>query len=109
VAIYLSNAFSLSMLTKLPVNVSVSEISIEQVKQVLKGGFTSAVGHEPTAQLMSKLLNIPVPFNRIQVALNVGDILVVLQLLQRLPEGKVLSEEEIQAFPAKWLKVEVKE
>jgi len=104
--VYLSNAFSLSMLS-FPANISVSEISVDQVKQLLGAGFVSAVGHEATAQVLSQKLGIPVQLNRIQLSLKSGDSLIVFQLLFRLPEGKILSEEEIKSLPAKWLFVKV--
>ena len=105
--IYLGNAFSLNMLNAPEVQLKVSEISLQEAKNILSGGFISAVGHQATADILSKLLDIPVLFNRVEVKLQKGDVLIVFQLLKRLEEGKVLSEEEIKNLPYKIMKVEV--
>jgi len=76
-----------------------SKISLEEVKSLLHGDFTSAIGHEGTASLMTRLTGIEMPANRIQVKMAVGDQAVVFRVLSRLPEGKVLSEEELQTIP----------
>jgi len=56
VSAYLTNAFSLSMLTESDVVVHVQEITPEQLKQELTAGtFVSAVGHESTADILSKI------------------------------------------------------
>jgi len=94
--VILSNAFSLSMLKQLPAVIKVEEISVGQVKELIKSGFESVIGHESTAKILSQLLNIEVPVKRTMVSLDHETVLVVFQLLERLPEGKVLTEEEIK-------------
>jgi hypothetical protein len=104
--IFVSNAFSLSMLTSFPANLIVKEVSINDVKEILKRhSFTSAVGHQATADVLSKLLNVQVPFNRIQIQLREGDALIVFQLMTRLEEGKVLTEDELSKLQFKFLLV----
>jgi len=76
-----------------------SKISLEEVKSFLHGDFISAIGHEGTASLMTRLTGIEMPANRIQVKMAVGDQAIVFRVLTRLPEGKVLSEEELQTIP----------
>jgi len=98
--IYLSNAFSLNMLNlnpeiPVPVRLFVGPIDLEQVKSLLEIGFESAVGHQSTAEILSNLLEIEVPVNRVAIKLRSGDILIVFQLGIRLAEGQVLSKEEI--------------
>ena len=100
--IVLCNAFSLSMISKTPTAVGIWEATTEQVKKLLQGGFESAVGHPATASLLSKLLGMPVKAERKMVTLDEDTILVVFQLLTRLPEGKILSEEELKQLPHKW-------
>jgi Domain of unknown function (DUF1874). len=104
--VYISNAFSLSMLTP-PITVKVVEASVEDVKNILTRGFTSAVGHEATAQVITTQLSIPVSTNRISIQLKTGDTLVVFQLLTRLPEGKILGVDEMRQVPSKWYVVTV--
>ena len=109
--IILANAFSLSMLPKLPAKILVEELTIQQVKELLSQGFESAIGHEATAKLLSQLLGIEVPAKRAFITLEPSTTLIVFQLLERLPEGKVLSESElkelIQKGKAKFLKVQL--
>jgi hypothetical protein len=105
--IYVSNSFSLSMLTNFPACLRVREVSLEDVKKLLscESNFVSAVGHQATADLLTKLLNIQIPFNRVQISLNSNDILIVFQLQTRLEEGKILTEQELQHFQYKFLLV----
>jgi len=103
---YLTAAFSLSMLPSDPLmTLTVEEISIERVKEELRDSFISAVGHPDTAKLLSELLGMNVPANRVAIKLNHGDNVIVFQLLTRLPEGKVLSKEELERLPFKFYKV----
>jgi len=104
--IFVSNAFSLSMLTSFPANLIVKEVSINDVKEILKRhSFTSAVGHQATADVLTRLLGVQVPFNRIQIQLREGDAVIVFQLMTRLEEGKVLTEDELSKLQFKFLLV----
>jgi len=76
-----------------------SKISLGEVKSLLQGDFVSAVGHEGTASLMSRLTKIEIPANRIAVKMQVGDQAVIFRVLTRLPEGVILSETQLQAIP----------
>lgn len=68
----------------------------EQAKAWLhRGEFTSAVGHKPTAEIMTELFGVTVPFNRVSITMRAGDEALVFSLRVRLPEGKVLSKQEI--------------
>jgi Domain of unknown function (DUF1874). len=44
------------------------------------------------------LLGTDVPFNRAQIAIKEGDIIISFQFLVRLPEGKVLGDDEVLAL-----------
>lgn len=70
-------------------------VGVEQVKEILKNGFVSAVGHESTAKVLSELLGMEIPTNRITVDMKIGDVAIAVQFLKRLPEGKVLNETEL--------------
>ncbi len=74
-------------------------ISIEQAQAHLATGFKSAIGHEASAQFLSQLLGINVAMNRITVTMQAGDSALVLRIKTRLPEGKLLSPEEITSIP----------
>lgn len=57
--------------------------------------FVSAIGHQSTADLLSKLTDVSIPVNRIAVSLKDGDVMIVFKLKTRLPEGTVLNKEEL--------------
>lgn len=105
---YIANAFSLSMIQLPKTYLRVEQLNVEQVARILSDnndfGYptVSAVGHKATAEIISKLIGYPVEMNRIQVKLNKDDELLVFQLLTRLEEGKVLTNEEIEAIPHQW-------
>jgi len=113
--IYLCNSFTLSMIDPSLLEdgaiIKASPISMGEVKALLKEGFVSAVGHESTARVLSVLLGTDVPFNRAQIAIKEGDVIISFQFLIRLPEGKVLGEDEVLALynegKTKFFRVEV--
>jgi len=85
----LGNAFSLNMLEPgFRGNIAVKEISLEEARELLREGFTSAIGHESTARILTSLLGLEVPFSRINVTLEKGVRLLVAQYRgPRLEEG----------------------
>jgi hypothetical protein len=77
--------------------VLLKKIGLREARELLlETKFISAVGHESTAKLLSELLKIDIPYNRITVKLKQGDMGLHFVLKTRLPEGKVLSEEELR-------------
>lgn len=83
---YLSNAFALSMVDD--GNFSVATLTVEEAVMALSDSFTSAIGHSDIAAVVSDMLGIDVPMNRVNLALKTGDVLVVAQYVgPRLPEG----------------------
>lgn len=74
-------------------------LTVEQAKARLSSGFTSAIGHEASAHLLSELLEFEIPMNRISASLEIGDCALVLRIKSRLPEGALLSQAEISATP----------
>jgi len=76
--------------------VRLRRITPEEARELVKKNeFVSAVGHEATAEVLSRLLGVRVPFNRAAVYMQPGDEGIHFVLRTRLPEGKVLSEEEL--------------
>jgi hypothetical protein len=73
-------------------------ISVQEAKQLLASRFISAVGHQSTAEIMSTVLGIPVPYNRAQVFLEPGDEAVCFILKARPPEGRVLTVQELESI-----------
>ena len=94
-AVYLSNAFSLSMVSHIgSCNLSINSniCNYQQMVEDLKP--ISVVGHEDTANLFSNLLDMPIPMNRVSITLNKGDVLIVGQYTgPRLPEGTSILPE----------------
>jgi hypothetical protein len=80
------------------VRVKLRKVSINEAKEILAGGFISAVGHEATAKLLSQLLGIQVPMERRTVFLRPGDMAIHFFLKSRLPEGVVLTEEQLRSL-----------
>lgn len=103
--LYLTNAFSINMLdfekNKL-FELKIYEADESFVKNAITdalelNNFTSVIGHEATAKILTEILGVNIPFNRTQVKLMKGDIAIVFQLVGiRLEEGKVLTVDEIK-------------
>jgi hypothetical protein len=56
----------------------------------------SAIGHESTARLLSKMLGFEVKTQRVSATASEGDVIVAFALNFRLPEGRVLSDAELE-------------
>jgi len=90
------------------VHVVMEKISVEEAKQILTNNpFVSAIGHEATAKLLSQLLGIVIPANRISIFFEPDDIGIHFFLKTRLPEGKILTAEELQKLDFWLVKSEV--
>lgn len=74
-------------------------ISIDQARARLSQGFESAIGHEASALFLGQLLNMDIPMRRIAVEMQAGDTALVLRIKTRLPEGKLLSREDMETIP----------
>jgi len=71
------------------------QISIQEAKDFLEMEyFTSVVGHKATAELLTKILGVEIPYNRIQIELQPGDRVIAFLLKKRLEEGKVIQTTE---------------
>jgi hypothetical protein len=57
--------------------------------------FVNAIGHESTVNLVNKLCGTNLQKNRMEVKMKEGDKALIIQPMQRLEEGKVLTNEEI--------------
>ncbi len=100
---YLSNAFSLQMLSSMEADIAVRPTTLEEISS---SDFISAVGHTDTAAVLQDMLGVSVPTQRINISLNAGDILYVAQLTGgRLPEGSTALPE---GFAFRFLKVTLK-
>lgn len=79
------------------------KISLEQARSFVKQGkFQSAIGHESTAQIISELLGVDVPMNRMQYEQQEGEQALIFKLNGRPAEGQVLSAEQIHEIGFTW-------
>jgi len=74
-------------------------LTLDQGRKIIDGGFISAVGHPGSAEFLTRLLGINIPLNRLIVEMQPGDRALVLRLKRRLPEGTVLTEEQMRSMP----------
>ena len=110
--IVIGNAFSLKMLPREDISrLVVIPTSLEDVREILSQfPFMSIIGHEGNAQLLSDLLGVEVPVNRETFTLTSEDTLLVgMPSGGRLPEGKVLSKEELEALQLDWFIVQLED
>jgi len=89
--------------------VELRRISKEEAIEELKKGFESAVGHEGTAKLISQLSGVEVPVERKTIFFELGDEGIHFFLKERLPEGKVLTKEELERLPFWFVKSKLME
>ena len=99
--IILGNAFSVQMLTELSdwgTPVTFTLLTLDNAKEILANGFTSAIGHSDTATVVSDLLGMDVPTNRVSISLESDeDTLIIAQVMGgRLPEGSTTIPEGME-------------
>jgi hypothetical protein len=76
--------------------VKMKRINVDEAKFLLAGGFKSAVGHQSTAEVISKIFGVQIPAERKTVFFKKGDKGIHFFLKQRLPEGQILTQEELE-------------
>ena len=88
---------------------SLKTISLEEAKQLIQDKETlSAVGHDSTAQILTELLEVDVPLNRIQFKQQSGQQALCFKLSGRPREGAILSKEEVEAMDYEFKLLEMK-
>ncbi|CAJ31506.1 conserved hypothetical protein [Betalipothrixvirus acidiani] len=93
--LYILNSAILPLKPGEEYTVKAKEITIQEAKElVTKEQFTSAIGHQATAELLSSILGVNVPMNRVQIKVTHGDRILAFMLKQRLPEGVVVKTTE---------------
>lgn len=89
--------------------VEFERLGVEEARELVRREeFWSVVGHEGTAKVLTQLLGVEVKFQRQTVFLEPGDMGLHFFLKQRLPEGAVLSDEELVGLDFWFVKSEVK-
>ena len=90
--LYILNSATLPLAGGKKYVIKARELSIQEASELLKKEqFISAVGHEATAQALSNIFGVTIPYNRTQITLQPGDKLISIILKKRLPEGAVLK------------------
>ena len=102
VRVVIASSFSVNMLSN-SATIAFQKLSLSLAKEfinfVKSRGIevVSIVGHKSTADLLTRLLGVNVPTNRISYSMSTKDIMLVFTVPFRLPEGKVLSNNELEA------------
>lgn len=79
------------------VTVEFKKVTVEEAKELIRSkSFDSVIGHEATAQVLSMLLGLEIPFQRKTVFMKIGDEGLHFFLKQRLPEGQILNKEQLE-------------
>jgi hypothetical protein len=97
--VYLTNAFSPSMVTEDACAI-IELVSPERAREIVGDReILSYIGHEVTAQMLSLILQREVKMNRAMIVFPKPEIpkfydIISIALLQRLPEGAVLTSME---------------
>ena len=85
-------------------NYSLKAITLSEAQSLVKetlqssNNVLSAIGHQSTADILTTLLGINVPAARIEFAQLSGQKALVMKLNGRPPEGRVLTQEEIETI-----------
>ena len=80
-------------------------ITLEEAKELVKNNkenLLSAVGHQSTADILTELLGLEIPVNRINFIQEAQQSALVFKLNGRAPEGVILSREEIETIGYKF-------
>lgn len=80
---------------------SLHTITLDKARELVQeygGQLDSAIGHDATAKVMTDLLGVNVPVNRQMFSQQVGQQALVFKLHGRLPEGRILTVDEIEAI-----------
>jgi len=84
--IYLSNAFSIDMLSSKRAFIFVQRVSLGRVKYLLKKGFVSLVKDGNISKVLTKLLETDVPITEERVKLKYGDKLIIVRFSKRISD-----------------------
>jgi len=91
---YLANGFSPNMISQSS-DVSFEAISSEEFCKNVSDS-VNAIGHDGTVSLINTLCNTQLKTNRVMVHVQPTDVIYVINVSTRLPEGKVLTYDELE-------------
>lgn len=106
----LLSSFSLSMIEEYPSTAEFEEVSQDYIKKLIsENQMVFKIGHPSYALVLSEIFGVKIEAVREKLVFKKGDSFVVAQIItDRLPEGKVLTEEEIKKLQIKFIKVILK-
>ncbi len=100
--VYLTNAFSLNMINEkeFPTRIIVDklyevEFCFGVTNAIENKELVNAIGHDSTINLVNKLCETELEKNRTEIKMEKDDRALIIMVSERLPEGKVLDDEEI--------------
>ena len=80
-----------------------SELTLDSAKALLLSRpFESAIGHQPTATLLSQLLDRSILCQRTNIVMQPHDEAVVFRIAVRLPDYSELSVEQLAELPVEF-------
>lgn len=78
---------------------SLKTISLEEAKAIVSNNeICSGIGHSATAQIMTSILGIEIPENRVMLAQQPGQAALCFKLNGRPAKGAILGIDEIEAI-----------
>lgn len=90
--------FNTSIITD-PGTYQIEKINLSHASKWIRSKkWDSAIGHQGTALILSEMLEMEVPTNRVQAHMEPGSEALVFKLMNRLPEGTILSSEELKSL-----------
>lgn len=85
-------------------------ISLDEAKEMISGEeILSAIGHQSTADILTELLDMPIPMNRILFQQEPGQKAICFKLRGRPEEGKILTRAEIETIGYEFKLLEMEE
>lgn len=73
-----------------------SPLTLAEASQLLKEeGYSSAIGHEENARLLSVLTGLQIPVNRVEYRQRPGEKALVFKIKKRLPAGEIIGNEDL--------------
>lgn len=85
-----------NIFNEMKIILDIKRLSTKEFCEKIKEGYISAIGHQGTIDLINSLCKTSFTMNRAEIKLSPNDELLMIQLRTRLPEGKVLTEPELQ-------------
>jgi len=97
--LYLTNAFSINMLSREGHNLALRPVTVEGARNLLRSEFVCAIGHDDTARVVGNILKRNIQPQRLTVELSPENSLLVAQYrgprlaegATELPEGATLE------------------